>query len=285
MASLSNETTAREMIIRLAQKLPTAPHIFGRLGKLLNDVNSDLDGIVKIVAVDSGLTARVIRLSNSVIFRGNEPVRSLDEAVGRVGFREMHRIVGVATSEQIFQTGLPVYNLSSSEVWENSVVTALAMERLARAIDEDESEAYTVGLLRPVGKLVLNMLIQAEHPGINCPESETLDLSKWERAWAAITSNEAGAMILEEWKMPEPVVLGVRDHYRPTEETGRTGALLHVACSMAQQLGKGIRAELRQWNVTPEILSLAGLNESTLETCVGETREGLAQLKTRLKAA
>ena len=123
---------AGEMIIRLAQKLPTSPQIFGRLGRLLNDLNSDLESIVKIVAVDSGLTARVIRLSNSVFFRGGEPVRSLDEAVSRVGFREMHRIVGVATSEQVFQTGLQVYNLTSAEVWENSVVTALAMECLAR---------------------------------------------------------------------------------------------------------------------------------------------------------
>lgn len=285
MASLTNETSAREMIIRLAKKLPTAPHIFGKLGRLLNDVNSDLDGIVKIVAVDSGLTARVIRLSNSVIFRGNEPVRSLDEAVGRVGFREMHRIVGVATSEQIFQTGLPVYNLTSVEVWENSVVTALAMECLARAVGDDESEAYTVGLLRPVGKLVMDMLIQAEHPGINCPESETLDLAKWERAWAAVTSNEAGAMILEEWKMPDPVVQGVRDHYHPLETSGRTCAMLHVACTITHQLGKGVRAEMRQWNVTPEILGFAGLTESMVENCTAETKEGLAQLKTRLKAA
>ena len=42
MASLSNETAARETILRLARKLPTSPHIFGRLGGLLNDMNSDL---------------------------------------------------------------------------------------------------------------------------------------------------------------------------------------------------------------------------------------------------
>lgn len=285
MPSLTNELAARETILRLAQKLPTSPQIFGRLGRLLNDLNSDLESIVKIVAVDSGLTARVIRLSNSVFFRAGEPVRSLEEAVGRVGFREMHRIVGVATSEQVFQTGLPVYNLTSAEVWESAVVTALAMECLAREVGEDENEAYTVGLLRPIGKLVLNFLIQAEHPGINCPESETLDLPKWERAWAAVTSNEAGSMILEEWKMPESVVLGVRDHYRPLEGPSRIGAMLHVACSITQQLGKGVRAEQRQWGVTPEILSMARLTETSLESCTAETTEGLVKLKTRLRAA
>ncbi len=283
MSSLSSETTVREAILRLARKLPTSPHIFGRLGGLLNDINSDLDNIVKLVAVDSGLTGRVIRLSNSVFFRGDQPVKSLDEAINRVGFREMHRVVGVAMSEQIFQGGLPVYHLSAEQVWENSVVVALAMERLARTNATDESEAYTLGLLRPVGKLVLDMLIQVEQPGVSCPEADNLDLPKWERAWAATTSNEAGSTILEEWKMPESVCVGVRDHYRPTEAGGAPAAMLHVACSIASQLGKGIKAEVRQWNVTPEILALARLNEATVETCQAETQEALTQLKSRLK--
>jgi HD-like signal output (HDOD) protein len=283
MSSLSSETTVREAILRLARKLPTSPHIFGRLGGLLNDINSDLDNIVKLVAVDSGLTGRVIRLSNSVFFRGDQPVKSLDEAINRVGFREMHRVVGVAMSEQIFQGGLPVYHLSAEQVWENSVVVALAMERLARATGADESEAYTLGLLRPVGKLVLDMLMQVEQPGVSCPEVDNLDLPKWERAWAATTSNEAGSMILEEWKMPESVCIGVRDHYRPTEAGGAPAAMLHVACTIASQLGKGMHAELRQWSITPEILALARLDESTVETVKTDTHEALGQLKSRLR--
>jgi HD-like signal output (HDOD) protein len=227
MADTSNgSSTTRDNILRLARKLPAAPHIFGRLGLLLGNMNADLDNIVRLVAVDSGLTGRVIRMSNSVFYRGDEPVRSLDEAVNRVGFREMHKMVGVAMSEQLFQGGLPVYNLTAEEMWENSVVTALAMENVARVVGEDEGEAYTLGLLRPVGKLVLDMLLEVEHPGVCCPDSDTLELPKWERAWAAITSNEAGAMILEEWKMPEPMHTGVLHHYGHDSEGNRMAALL-----------------------------------------------------------
>ena len=283
MTPLTSDSAAREAILRLARKLPTSPHIFGRLGRLLNDPNSSLDDIVKLVAVDSGLTGRVIRLSNSVFFRGEQSVRSLDEAINRLGFREMHRLVGVAMSEQIFQGGLPAYNLSAEDMWENSVVVALAMERLARTAGLDEAEAYTVGLLRSVGKLVLGTLIQVEHAGVSCPESEALDLPKWERAWAGVTSNEAAAMILDEWKMPEQISLAVRDHYRPTETSGSLCASLHVACHLAHQLEKGMVVETRQWEINDQILALAGLNQSHFEACLIETQEGLAELKTRLK--
>jgi HD-like signal output (HDOD) protein len=278
-------STTRENILRLARKLPAAPHIFGRLGLLLGNMNADLDNIVRLVAVDSGLTGRVIRMSNSVFYRGDEPVRSLDEAVNRVGFREMHRMVGVAMSEQLFQGGLPVYNLSAEEMWENSVVTALAMENIAGAVGEDEGEAYTLGLLRPVGKLVLDMLLEVEQPGVSCPDSDTLDLPKWERAWAAITSNEAAAMILEEWKMPEPMYDGILHHYEHDGMGGRMAAQLHAACWITHQLGKGLKAEARQWELTAAVLTRAGVTDEVVQACLKQTEEALETLKHRLKAA
>lgn len=277
--------TSRENVLRLARKLPTAPSIFGRLGRLLGDENADLADVVKLVSVDAGLTARVIRLSNSVFFRGDEAVRTLEEAINRVGFREMHKMVGVAMTEQVFQSGLPVYNLSAEEMWENSVVTALAMENLARAADEDEGLAYTVGLLRHVGKLVLDTLLEVENPGVTCPDSDTLDLPKWERAWTEITSNEVGAIILEEWKMPEPVYQGVKFHYQPEEAAGKLGALLHVACWIAKELGKGMKAEAKQWDLAESTLERAGVNRETVDSCLTATQESLVELKSRLKAA
>jgi HD-like signal output (HDOD) protein len=278
-------STTRENILRLARKLPAAPHIFGRLGLLLGNMNADIDNIVRLVAVDSGLTGRVIRMSNSVYYRGEEPVRSLDEAVNRVGFREMHKMVGVAMSEQLFQGGLPVYNLSAEEMWENSVVTALAMETIARVVGEDEGEAYTLGLLRPVGKLVLDMLLEVEHPGVCCPDSETVELPKWERAWADITSNEAGAMILEEWKMPEPMYDGILHHYGHDSTGSRMAAQLHTACWITHQLGKGLKAEARQWELTEDVLTRAGMAEEAVRACLKETEEALETLKDRIKAA
>jgi HD-like signal output (HDOD) protein len=188
-------------------------------------------------------------------------------------------------TDQVFQSGLPVYHLTADQVWENSIVTALAMERLAHATGEDEGVAYTVGLLRPVGKLVLDMLLEIEHPGVCCPETPNLDLPTWERAWAEITSNEVGAMIFEEWRMPEVVHQGVRNHYKPDEAGGRMGALLHLACWITQELGRGIQAEAKQWSVNDAVLQLAGTTAEVVQACVPETAEALTALKQQLKAA
>jgi HD-like signal output (HDOD) protein len=285
MSTSAPESTIKDRVMSFARKLPTSPHIFGRLGMLLSNINADLEDIVKLASVDAGLTARVIRMSNSVFFRGDTSVSTLEDAISRVGFREVHKIVGVAMTDQVFQSGLPVYNLTASQVWENSVVTALAMEILADADGEDEGVAYTIGLLRPVGKLVLDTLLEIEQPGVSCPDSETLDLVSWEHAWAGITSNEVGAMVMQEWRMSESVYHGVKNHYRPDDEGGRMSALLHLACWVAQQMGKGFKAENRQWSLNDDVLQRAGLTAEEVQACIEQTEKALATLKTQLKAS
>jgi len=74
----ASDTRLKELILRFAQKLPTSPQIFSRLSMMLNDVNADLDKIANLIGIDTGLTARVLRVSNSVFFRGSSPVQSLD---------------------------------------------------------------------------------------------------------------------------------------------------------------------------------------------------------------
>jgi HD-like signal output (HDOD) protein len=283
MSTTATDSTIKDRVMRFARKLPTSPGIFGRLGMLLSNINADLDDIVKLAAVDAGLTSRVIRMSNSVFFRGDTAVSTLEDAISRVGFREVHKIVGVAMTDQIFQSGLPVYNLTAPQVWENSIVTALAMERLAGIVGEEEGVAYTIGLLRPVGKLVLDTLLQIEQPGVVCPDTETLDLPTWERAWAGITSNEVGAMVMEEWRMSESVYHGVKNHYRPDDEAGTMGALLHLSCWVAQQMGNGLKVEIKQWSLNEDLLQRAGLTPEAVQACIVETQEALEALKKRLK--
>jgi HD-like signal output (HDOD) protein len=206
----------------------------------------------------------------------------LDEALGRVGFREVHKIVGIAMTEQAFKDGLPSYHLSAKAIFENSVATALAMEVLARRAGEDGHEAYTVGLLRQIGKLVLGRILEKEHPGVICAEDG--EICAWEREQFNITSHEAAAMVLEAWKLPAEFYLGIRYHHLPEKHTenGPFGALLHLACWVVQMLGYGLKAEAPLWALTPERLTLAGVSEETAQESVMETEVAFNTLRQQL---
>lgn len=277
--------TMKEHILRLAQKLPASPQIFAKLCVLLDDLNSDPGRVVELISVDAGLSSRVLRLSNSVFFRGSLSVESLDEAIGRVGFREVHKIVGIAMTEQAFQDGLPAYHLAAKDVFNNSVATALAMEIIAGQAGEDEHEAYTVGLLRQIGKLVLGRILEKERPGTMSPL--TGDLAVWEQAQFKITSHEATAMVLESWKLPPNVCMGIRHHHLPEAhvQDGPMGAMLHLAGWVVQQTGNGLKAEDSIWEPTPGRLEQAAVSAEFLRDAVERTEVAFNNLREQLGLA
>ena len=76
-------------VLRLGQRLPSTPQVFSRIGRLLADPNSSIDEIVKLVKLDAALALRVLQLSNGAYYGFKQRCGSLDEAVNRLGFREV----------------------------------------------------------------------------------------------------------------------------------------------------------------------------------------------------
>src|SRR4051812_28827551 len=97
MPTLAPQPVLRSAIITTAQALPAAPQALAGLCELLQDVNASLDEIANEIRIDAALAVRVIRISNSPVFGGGLRIGSVDEAVNRVGFGEILRLVGVAT--------------------------------------------------------------------------------------------------------------------------------------------------------------------------------------------
>ena len=98
----------RETIVSLGSRLPPSLGVLGRLQTLLQDPEANLDDIVELVNIDPALTFQVIKLANSALYGLRSRCESLDEAVARVGFGDIHQIVGLAVSRHAFQGELPV---------------------------------------------------------------------------------------------------------------------------------------------------------------------------------
>ena len=110
---ITGPTLTRDTILEHARSLPAAPQVMAGLSELLQDINTDLEQIADQVRVDPALTARVIRISNSPVFGGGARIGSVDEAVNRVGFGEVIRLVGVATVAGMVDRALSCYKIPS----------------------------------------------------------------------------------------------------------------------------------------------------------------------------
>jgi HD-like signal output (HDOD) protein len=262
----------RAIIIKLGNKLAPSAATFGRLRRLLATTDVDLDEIVKLIRLDPALTFHVVRLSNSVIFGLREPTDSVEGAVGRVGFREIFRLVGLAATHQMCQHDLGIYRLRASRLWENAVATAAAAEVLAIPAGCEPGLAYTAGLLRGVGRVILDGMAQRQvYPG----EAEWPVVADWEKKTFGITSAEVTASLLLHWHFPVEVVTAVLGHHDPfaCPESNVNACVLNLACGVAARFGLDLPGETPHWAPTPAKLTLANVTEATLADCAARARD------------
>lgn len=269
---------SRATIISLGNKLAPAMATLSSLRSLLEDPDSDLNEIIKLIRLDPALTFHVVRLSNSVLFGVREKTDSLDTAIGRVGMGELMRLVGLAATRQVCQRDLLTYRLAATRLWENAVATAAAAELLAERAEIDGGLLYSAGLLRMIGRVVLDTSMSGElYPG----ETDWPVVAQWEKKTFGITAAEVSVELLGHWHFPAEITDAISGHFDPLAdpENSNVGAcVLNLACGVATRFGLGLPGENGDWAPTEAKLTLAGVTEQDIDECADRARRHFAAL-------
>jgi HD-like signal output (HDOD) protein len=257
----------RETLLHVVKTLPAAPQILARLGKMRLDPASDLNDVTALLKCDASLTARIIRIANTPAYTVGVPYASLEQALARIGFGEIYRIAGFAAVAQMTNQSLREYGITGARLRENSLLSALLMEAFAPYTAVDPSEAYSVGLLRSIGKIAIEGFVRDSiHRESFDPRSGRL-LGEWEKGMTGFNNCEAAAFVLNEWHFPPAICAAISAHYHPETEAPESGIahLLSLAAGAADELGFGIQGEEPYWNRSPARLAAAGIDEAQYE--------------------
>jgi len=276
--------TIRARILEVAQGLPTGPRVFAALERLLADPDTPLERIAEAIKRDTAMSAQVIRISNSAALGGDQRVGSVEEAVLRLGYREIFRMAGYIAGTQLAEKPLEQYGIEAGQMREHMVHTAFLCEELAEDCGLDPRAAYTVGLLRPLGLFVCNRL--AGLYGVTKPYHplEDRDYLSWEGRIFGIGSNDVAAMVLEEWRFPNAIVQAVRDQYQPDfkDAAQRLTSLVNLAGGLIADEGHGLLGETRHWGVAQPKLAALGLNARMIKAAINRARESFNRFQSRV---
>lgn len=261
-----------DTIVTLGGKLPPALGVLGRLRSLLDDPNCDLDELVELLQVDPALSFQIIRLSNSALYGLGARCQSLEEAVTRVGFGEIHQLVTLIVARQAIQGDLALYGIPAGRLWENAVAVGSIAAALAGCADLHAGGAYSAGLLRNLGRVILNNRAgAAAYPG----EEIEPDVFAWEKATHGITAPEATAVLLDHWRFPLDISGAVCGHRDPGQAGGgftRGAAILHLACACTVGWGCTLPGERKIWRRDAALLELAGIEADRIEGALADAR-------------
>ncbi len=273
----------REKILKIAQQIPASAQVLAQLGQLLMDVNSGLDEIAVLLKRDTALAARIIRISNSAAYGSGSRVGSIEEAVGRVGFAEVYRLTGFASAAQVFDHDLSLYGIPSHLLRANTLVVALAVESLAKRVGVDSRAAYTAGLMRSAGKVILDRLGKQASPYTRgFAQSEQANVLEWEKGLFGSPNQDVAAMVLDAWHFPVSVVQPVREQYllvKPTGSYARLAQLLNLAVGIAVESGYAFPGEPGYYDITPEKLKAENLTPAVISECAEEARQAFELIK------
>jgi putative nucleotidyltransferase with HDIG domain len=178
--------------------------------------------IAEIIRRDPSLTARLLRLVNSVYYGLTTPVNSIEEAVFYLGVREIRQLVVVTPVIEDFQRLTKQCDFPWREFWQHCIGVALLTREISGTVQlaDDESE-YVAGLVHDIGKLVMAWAFPDHFAEIHRQAvTNKSDLILIENEILGIDHAELGALYLERHRLPDLMVKMARFHHHPEKAGG-----------------------------------------------------------------
>jgi HD-like signal output (HDOD) protein len=215
---------SREQLASLANKLPVFPPAALQVMRAARAGNLASNQLVEFAARDQVLAGSLLAAANAAAYTWSGTVRNLQSAVLYLGDVRASAVLISAALKPVL--GAP----GSNGLWVHSVLAASAAEQLATMSGQIQpGDAYTVGLLHDVGKLLIR-LAPAEVSAVRqrlirngCATSVAEVLT------CGATHAEAGADVLRHWGLPADYIEAVEFHHEPEHVDLPLASLLYLA--------------------------------------------------------
>ncbi|MEC9169525.1 MAG: HDOD domain-containing protein, partial [Pseudomonadota bacterium] len=141
--------------VSYAAKSFTLPDICVRLRSTLDDPRSSAEDIGELISADPSLTAKVLRLANSSLFRFPSQVESVAKAISVIGGEALYNLVIAETASTAFKRfDTKLINLDKH--WYASVYCGMVAKSLAMRLNVRGAERFFVmGILQNLSELVV----------------------------------------------------------------------------------------------------------------------------------
>ena len=283
MSLPAQKTPSPQYLARSVKSIPSGPRILPRLQRLLADANSCLEDIIAPIRLDQGIATRVLQVSNSAYYSKGTHCQTVEEAINRIGFRQVYTVVSNALCSESLVRPLKSYSLKPEEFWKLSVAGGLAAERLAVLAGEDRNVAYTIGLLHGLGMVVIDSWLQETTPAARLTyRTFEHEFSRDENEMLHFTQAEAAAALLTHWEFPSEMILPIQLQYAveiPAEHR-RMVAVLRLA-KWLRNLAGGVYPAPPEF-ADPSQLHVLRLSQAQMEGLLDEIRTQMQESRDML---
>jgi len=236
-------------------ELPILPKVFQDIQTVMNDGNSNVDDLAKVIEKDAVISVKLIFTSNSPFYRGTENIKTVSKAISRLGFKETQSIVSAIANKNLYNTKNENMNMLMEELWLHSLACAYGSREIGKAIGfEDPENLFLMGLVHDIGKVLLLKTFG---------DSSTGDMSELTEVAGIVQDvhTSFGGALLKRWGFADNFVKIATKHEDSEFDPGTDKELLIV--NLANNLTRKIGYSLLDGEV--DLLKLNSANHLDIE--------------------
>jgi len=235
------ENSALKRFVSRLKSIPSLPTLYLEVTEALRADDPSPARIGEIIGRDIAMTAKILQVTNSIIYATRTEITEPEQAVVHLGLDIVQSLVLSLSIFSALTPGLQAAAAAES-LWQHSNLISALCRAIARAerIPPAAAGGYvSAGLLHDIGKL----LIVSSDPALaqrieKIAADEGKSHCQVEQDLLGCTHSEVGAYLLGIWGLPFPIVEAVALHHRPSQSAAAAMsplAAVHVANALYAQ--------------------------------------------------
>ncbi len=257
-------------------KLPTLPEVALKIRQAVEKDNKTAAEIAELISQDTSLSARLLQLANSPLYRARVEIDCLQMAITRLGVRIVKDLIVMLAIKQAFKAKDKSIEKQFKEIWQTSVDVASICRVLAKTQNDlDAEQAMLAGLIHNIGSLPVIELADRQ-PDLFSDAQNVREVTRE-------IQGKLGEKILSFWNFPQTlidVVSHCNSFSRQHDSAADYVDLVQAAILHTQNAPLDIPVD---WSSIPAINRL-GLDpaihefDEAMQIQIEETRSSLAQV-------
>jgi len=228
-------------IVAFVGDLPPLPHVAAQAISMVEDPDTTAGKLTNLLGQDTALAARVLKIANSAMFSMQREITTLNQAIMVIGFKSLKGIIVAATLRQLNRK----FGKPEQMIWENSAATAIGCHALTSYLRKPfVDEAFLLGLLHDLGKLVLVRQLPTEYQNVINATKKGVQFVDVEQEQLGFAHPLIGALVAKKWNFSMETCQVILHHHDPLGDTlgsptEEKTAIVQAADSIAHLIGYG----------------------------------------------
>jgi len=270
-------------IMKKIDNLKPIPQVAHKIMAIVEDPESSLPDLSKVIGYDSAVTANLLKVANSAYFGRPGKFDSVHQAIVYLGMDHVVDLVLLSSGADNLKPEQAGYDLQKGDLWKYSVLSALIARELAENKGIGKTHLiFTAALLKDIGKVILDQYVGDAYEQINTVvQEENLTFKEAEKQIIGIDHAELGSMVAKSWNFSPEMVEIIQNHHQPqkSKKSEIESSIVYLADTICMMMGVGGGLDGLAYRFHKEVIKRLEFTERDLQKIMALFGEKLEQVE------